>query len=235
MYDETVVNDDPPAARRRRRMPVVRMILAIVAVLAATGVYAAWTGLPRKPAFHGTSFDPVSAAPPFHLTGTDGRAVTLDTFRGTPVVLFFGYTRCPDVCPLTLQRLSRIIRTLPADARAPRIVFVTVDPAHDTPVVLREYLRHFGAVGLTGDSASLAQAWRGYSVYVAPNDAPSAPPMQHAGHGMRMAAPGSAAPAALIHSGAVYAIDRNGRLRAIISDTETDDERRDDLRTLAAL
>jgi cytochrome oxidase Cu insertion factor (SCO1/SenC/PrrC family) len=224
------------------------MVLAIVAVLAGTGAYAAWMAAPPRPAFHGTTYEPVAPAADFRLADTEGRGVTLSTFRGSPALLFFGYTSCTDFCPLTLDRLSRAVRELGDDAKGARIVFVTVDPAHDTPGVLRRYVARFGpgVTALTGDSAALAAAWQGYSVYVMPKDGgtAAAAPGQHEHHGRHDAAPASTSPASavpatpapqLAHSGVVYGIDRAGNLRVVITEGATIESMRDDIRTLARL
>jgi protein SCO1/2 len=209
------------------------MVLAIVAVLAATGIYAAWSAMPARPAFHGTTYDPVAPAADFRLRGSDGQEVTLASYRGRPLLLFFGYTRCTDFCPLTLDRLSRAVRELGDDAGGARIVLVTVDPAHDTPAVLARYVSRFGAGidGLSGDSAALAAAWRAYGVYIAPK-AQAAPAAGHEHHAMGMP---NGVPPELAHSGVVYGIDRRGDLRVVITDGAPAADVRDDIRALARL
>jgi len=219
------------------RPPVLPMVLAMVAVLALTAAYAAWLAIPPRPAFHGTVYEPAPAAG-FNLADADGRPVTLASLRGAPVLIFFGYTRCTDFCPLTLDRLSRAVRELGGQAGGARIVFVTVDPAHDTPPVLRRYVSRFGphVTALTGDSAALAAAWQGYSVYVAPRDDP--PAATGAGHGHHDAhgtANGGSPASALAHSGVVYGIDRAGNLRVVITEGAPVESMRDDIRTLARL
>jgi protein SCO1/2 len=229
--DTSEMQDQP---RRRARPPLLPMALAIAAVLAFTAAYAAWMALPARPAFHGTTFDAVSPAADFRLADPDGRAVTLAGLRGRPVLVFFGYTRCPDVCPLTLDRLTRTLRELGDDET--RVLFVTVDPEHDTPDVLRRFVARFGGrvTPLTGDSAALARAWQGYSVYAERNPQPSPSADHHAMPGMAMYEHREA-PAVFTHSGAVYGIDRRGNLRVLISDGETDDERRDDVVALSRI
>lgn len=226
------------------RRPLLPMVLAIVAVLAGTGAYAAWMAIPARPAFHGTTYEPVAPAAGFQLADTEGRPVTLSTLRGRPALLFFGYTSCTDFCPLTLDRMSRVVRELGDEAKGARIVFVTVDPAHDTPAVLRRYVARFGPAitALTGDSAALADAWKGYSVYVMPKDGEpaAAAPGQHEHHGMHDVSPASAtasqtAAPQLAHSGVVYGIDRAGNLRVVITEGATIESMRDDIRTLARL
>ncbi|MCV2490809.1 SCO family protein [Geodermatophilus sp. YIM 151500] len=104
--------------------------------------------------------------PSFTLTDTDGQPYdfTAET-AGTPTLLFFGYTNCPDICPTTMADVAVALRQLdPAVAEGVRVVFVTTDPATDTPQVLGEYLDLFdadlptGFVGLTGDQATIDQA-----------------------------------------------------------------------------
>jgi protein SCO1/2 len=159
--------------------------------------------------------------------------VSLASYRGRPLLVLFGYTRCADYCPQTLGRLARAVRSLGHEAGDARILLVTVDPAHDRPEVLKRYVARFGpsVSTLTGDSASLAAAWAAYGAYVAPKPAESAPMpgMAHDHH------PTPAIPAQLIHSGVVYGIDRRGNLRVVISEGAGEDAVRDDIRTLAGL
>ena len=216
----------------RSRLPIVPMLLALAAVVAGVGAYAAWLAASARPAFHGTTYEPVAPAPGFRLVDQNGRAVTLDGYRGRPVLVFFGYTKCTDFCPLTLDRLSRAVRELGPKAGGARIVLVTVDPANDTPAALKRYVSRFGGrvEGLTGDAEALAAAWRAYSVHVAPGAAPP----RSAEHGHHPSLP-AALPPALAHSGIVYGIDRRGDLRVVISDGASDGETRDDIRALARL
>ena len=215
----------------RTRLPLVPMLLALAAVVAGVGAYAAWLAASARPAFHGTTYDPVAPAADFRLADPQGRPATLADYRGRPVLVFFGYTRCTDYCPLTLDRLSRAVRELGEKAGGARILLITVDPANDTPAALARYVARFGGrvQGLTGDTAALAAAWRAYSVYVA-RGAP-APAAAHDHHPARPAA----LPPALAHSGVVYGIDRRGDLRVVIPDGATFEETKDDVRALARL
>jgi protein SCO1/2 len=215
----------------RTRLPLVPMLLALAAVVAGTGSYAAWLAASTRPPFHGTAYDPAPAAD-FRLVDQDGRAATLAGYRGRPVLVFFGYTRCADYCPFTLDRLARAVRELGAKAGGARILLVTVDPAHDTPAVLGRYVARFGGrvQGLTGDTAALAAAWRAYSVHVAPGTpAPAA-----AAHGHHPTLPATLPPA-LAHSGVVYGVDRRGDLRVVIPDGASLEETKHDIRALARL
>lgn len=105
---------------------------------------------------------------PFTLTDTNGRSVTEASLKGRPHAIFFGFTRCPEVCPTTLSSLTRLHEALGKDAQRLQIVFVSVDPGHDTPASLGTYLAAFPVpvTGLTGTPAQLAQIQKGYGVYV---------------------------------------------------------------------
>jgi protein SCO1/2 len=209
-------------------MALAAMAAAGVAIVVATGIAIA----PRTaPAFHGTTYTEVAPAAQFSLVDQDGRPVSLDSYRGHPVLLFFGYTKCPDVCPTTLTKLTKAMKDAGGGADDIRILLITVDPANDTPATLRDYTRHFGpaVAGLTGDSAALAAARQGYGAYV--EQMAAAAPVGHGEH----AAHAPAARARTVHSGVVYGIDRRGNLQVVISDSATPDEVRDDVRTLAGL
>lgn len=105
---------------------------------------------------------------PFTLTDTHGRTVTEASLKGRPFAIFFGFTRCPEVCPTTLSTLTRLHLALGKDAEQLRIVFVSVDPGHDTAASLGSYLAAFPieVTGLTGTPGQLAQIEKGYAVYV---------------------------------------------------------------------
>ena len=210
---------------RAARLALWTAAAGVLAVVAAAGIALRPSAAPR---FHGTTYTEVAPAAEFSLVDHDGRPVSLRSYRGAPVLLFFGYTRCPDICPTTLSRLTRAIEA--ADAEGVRVLLVTVDPAHDTPAELAAYARRFGpaVVGLTGDSAALAQARAGYGAYVAAM--PAAPAAgAHAAHGDHATA------AKTVHSGVVYGIDRRGNLQVVIPDDATPEHLADDVRTLSRL
>jgi protein SCO1 len=204
---------------------------AMAAVVVAAAVLTARSGPPR---FHGTVYTEVAPAAAFELVDHDGTAVTLESYRGAPVLLFFGFTHCPDVCPLTLARLATALDRAGRSARDARILLVTVDPERDTPAVLREYAARFGpqVVGLTGDSVSLERARRGYGAYVV--EAPASVNAAGHGHGPHGARPSPATPRT-IHSSVIYGIDRRGNLQVVISETATPAQMARDVRTLARL
>jgi protein SCO1/2 len=115
---------------------------------------------------------PSSIGAPFRLAGYDGATVSEADLRGQPVVLFFGYTHCPDVCPTTLFEVSELFRKLGENAKV-RGVFVSVDPERDTPEVLKDYLGSFDKriIGLSGDRAALEPMLKAYRVYARKNSA----------------------------------------------------------------
>lgn len=143
-----------------RRLGWLGLALAAVAVV-AIGVFA---------------FRPQAQAPaasgiggPFQLVDQQGRSVDQHVLDGKWSAVFFGYTFCPDVCPTTLTALGRATDDLGAQARRFQVVFITVDPARDTPRQLGTYLSSNtfpkGAIGLTGTPAQIAQAAKAYHVF----------------------------------------------------------------------
>jgi protein SCO1/2 len=104
---------------------------------------------------------------PFCLEDQNRKAVTDQDMKGRPFLVFFGFTHCPDICPTTLFDVSQVLKKLGPDADRAGALFITVDPARDTPAVLKDYLSNFDPHlrGLTGDQASIDAATRAYRVY----------------------------------------------------------------------
>lgn len=102
----------------------------------------------------------------FHLNEADGKPVSLADYRGKVVVLFFGYTHCPQICPTTLADLAQVMRMLGKDADRVQVLFVTLDPARDTRELLAQYPPAFFATfkGLSGDTMATAQAAQAFDV-----------------------------------------------------------------------
>jgi len=145
-------------------------------------------------------FEPAQPAPGFALKGSDGNALTLDRFRGKLVLLLFGFTNCPEVCPTTLATLAQARKALGAAATDVQVVYVTVDPQRDDVPRIRQYLGAFDAsfIGGTESPEALAAMRKRYGVV-----AEKIAPRQGAAYGMN-------------HSTSVYVIDRAGRLRAMM-------------------
>jgi protein SCO1/2 len=104
---------------------------------------------------------------PFHLQDQSGKTVTEQDMKGKPFLVFFGFTRCPDICPTTLLDMSQVFQQLGPDADRIGALFITVDPEHDTPALMKDYLSNFDphVRGLTGDQAAIDQAIKAYRVY----------------------------------------------------------------------
>lgn len=120
-----------------------------------------------KHAFRGSDITGADFGLSLALTDHNGRAVTLETFTGKLVVLFFGYTHCPDVCPTTLSDMAEALKLMPREAAAKvQVLFVTVDPERDTPAVLKAYVPYFHPdfLGLRGSPAEVALAAKNFRV-----------------------------------------------------------------------
>jgi protein SCO1/2 len=149
------------------------------------------------------------ALPPLAFTmrrSSDGEQVTATAYRGFVVVLYFGFTRCPDICPLTMQNLGQIMHRMGPSAQAMRVLFVTVDPAHDTLPRLKAYLAKFGSPplvdGLRGTPEELAALTKRYFVlYQAPTGSGSSDPAS-----------------AITHTSYAYVFGPRGRVRDLLAD-----------------
>jgi protein SCO1/2 len=108
-----------------------------------------------------------SVGGPFRLTDQNERTVTEQDLKGRPVLIFFGFTHCPDICPTTLFQISEVLRSLGPDATRVRALFITVDPERDTPRALKDYLSNFdpNLIGLTGDAEAIAAVTKAYRAY----------------------------------------------------------------------
>jgi len=112
----------------------------------------------------------------FTLTDQNGNLFRLSDQKGKILLIFFGYTHCPDVCPITLAEFKQIKAMLGDKADQVRFVFVTVDPERDTPETINTFLQNFDPtfIGLTSDRATLEPVWKAYGVYQEQQDAGSA-------------------------------------------------------------
>jgi len=126
--------------------------------------------------FQGMAIDPPREMPTFEFTQTTGSVYRTAPEAGRPMVLFFGYTNCPDVCPTTLADWKRVKATLGAKAAGVRFVFVTVDPDRDTPAAAERYAKQFDAdfVGLSGDGPTTARIMEAFGVASAREESPTA-------------------------------------------------------------
>jgi len=156
-------------------------------------------------------FEPPRVAPELALQGSDGKDLRLDRYRGRIVVLGFGFTSCPDVCPTTLAALAGARKKLGADAAGVQVLYVTVDPKRDDAERLRTYLERFDPtfVGGTGTPEELAAARESYGVAVGEQ-------------------PGRS----FSHSSFTYLIDGEGKIRALMPYGHSSEDYAHDLRIL---
>jgi len=177
----------------------MRRALAVLALLVLAA--CAPSGAP----WHQTDITGAMPQLEFEMTrANDGKAVTAADYRGKIVLLYFGYTHCPDVCPATLANLSDVLAKLGKRADDVRVLFVTVDPYRDTPLVLTQYVRAFAPEidGLRGSADALLALARRYRIAYRVTPA-------SVGH-----------PYTVMHSGAVFTFDRNGRARLVTTTSD---------------
>ena len=141
-----------------------------------------------------TAYEPPVPAPPLRLTDQDGRPFDLASLRGEPVLVYFGYTHCPDVCPTTLADLRDALQLVDGEVG---VVFVTIDPDRDDAAAMKQYVDHYqsGFVGITGSAAEIATAADAWGV------------------GYRKLESDSAAGYAMAHTTETYLVDATGMLR----------------------
>jgi protein SCO1/2 len=152
------------------------------------------------PKFRSTDITGADFGKELALTGHDGKPRTLADFRGKAVVIFFGFTHCPDICPTTLVDAASAMKALGKDADRVQVLMVTVDPERDTPEVLSKYVPAFDPrfLGLYGDAAATQRAAKEFRIFYE----------KRAG-----SAPGAYS---VDHSGQSYVLDAQGRLRLLV-------------------
>lgn len=185
-----------PGASETRRWLAPGFVLTGALVLGLTG------GCHDSGHWHAT--DVTGSYPPLELTMTraaDGKEVTAADFQDHVVMLYFGFSHCRTVCPVTLANVARVFQRLGSAASRVRMLFVTVDPDRDTPPVLARYVRHFGpeVVGLRGDPDQLTALARRYRV------------------GFSVTPRGPGQPYLVTHSSAIYVFDGSGKARLLVS------------------
>lgn len=149
------------------RFRLMVIIIAATLLIGLIGVNL-WRAFPPSHSDAPTSTGTAEIGGPFQLVDQDGKPVTEAILKGKWTAIFFGYTFCPDVCPLTLQNLARTKALLGDKAKDLQIVFITVDPARDTPAALKAYLDSNGfpknVIGLTGSPEAIDKAEKAYRV-----------------------------------------------------------------------
>jgi protein SCO1/2 len=173
-------------------MPVALRSLIAFALAALVAACA-----PDKPSFRMSDVTGSAFGRDFALFDQNGKPRTLADFRGKAVVLFFGYTQCPDVCPTTMGTLAQAMKDLGKDADRVQVLFVTVDPERDTPALLSEYVPAFDPrfLGLYGDAQATERVAKEFKVIY--RKSPGATPDTYT----------------MDHSAGTFVFDPQGRLR----------------------
>lgn len=146
--------------------PVRRALLAFALAASVAGCDKLF---PKKGAFHGIDVTGSGMGGELRLADHNGKARALADFRGKAVVVVFGFTHCPDVCPTALSDLASAVKALGPDGERVQVLFVTVDPKRDRPELLRQFVPAFHPtfLGLTGDDEALAKVRKDFNVYAA--------------------------------------------------------------------
>jgi len=179
--------------------------LAVAALLGACG---------EGPKFKSTDITGVEYGKALELTDQYGRLRHLEDWRGKVVVLFFGFTHCPDICPTTLADVANALKKLGPDADRVQVLFVTVDPERDTPKDLGNYVGAFDPrfLALRGDLAATQRVARDFKIFFEKRK--------------------QGASYTIDHSAQTYVIDPQGRLRLLVRHDRISEDLADDLRTL---
>src|SRR5262245_3945111 len=173
------------------------MLSRVVSIVLLAVLLAACGRSPSTPSFRATDVTGADFGKALALTDFNGQPRTLSDFHGKAVVVFFGYTHCPDVCPTTLSTLASTIKKLGPDGDKVQVLFVTADPERDTADVLKQYVTAFDArfLGLRGTPEETAQVTKDFKVLIQKN-------------------PGSSAQNYTVdHSSGTYLYDPQGRLQ----------------------
>ena len=171
-----------------------------------------------KPQFTSTDISGADYAKDFALTDHTGTPRTMADFRGKAVVMFFGYTQCPDVCPTTLNGMAEVMKLLGEESKKVQVLFVTVDPERDTPQLLAQYVPSFhpSFIGLYADAQTIARTAQDFRVFYQkqPGNSPGTYTVDH--------------------TAGSYVFDPQGRLRLYVKHAEKPEVIAADLKQLLA-
>jgi protein SCO1/2 len=183
-------------------------------LLAAAAVALLAGGCDSGPKFKSTDISGAPYGKALELADTQGRARHLEDFRGKAVVLFFGFTRCPDVCPTTLAEIAAALKTLGPDAERVQVLFVTLDPERDTGKALADYVGAFDPrfVALRGDEAATQRVAKDFKIFYEKRKQGESYTIDH--------------------SAQAYVLDPQGRLRLLVRHDRIGQDLAPDLRTL---
>ncbi|KAB8144937.1 SCO family protein [Chloroflexia bacterium SDU3-3] len=192
-----------------KRMPAL-ILLALVSLLALSSCGQPYT-------FRSTVIEPAKPAPDFTLTDQNGQPFTLSQQKGNVVLLFFGFTSCPDVCPTTLADIAAARKQLGGDADRIKVALITVDPARDNQQKIGTYVHNYDStfIGLTGTQEEIAPVMKSYGVTA-----------------IRRELPNSKLQYTMDHSAFIYVIDKDGNWRAMMPFGVTSEDIASDTRYL---
>jgi len=186
--------------------PIDRLgrILLLVGVLSAVACHS------EPPSYHSTAVSGIEWGQDFQLTSQQGEKFDTASLRGRVQVLFFGFTHCPDICAPTLQKLVAVMKMLGPDRDRVQVLFVSIDPEHDTPKQLSGFLSKFdsGFVGLTGKKDQVMAIARDHRIYADSSNG------------------------GIAHSGNLIVKNASGKVRLIVPESATVDSIASDLKQL---
>lgn len=191
--------ETPPPSPRPMRFWSLAAIGLASGVLLFLAIRFLVTGVWGTESFNGIPLQSPQLATDFSLTGPDNQPVSISDFRGKVVLLYFGYTFCPDACPATMSVLKQVRQELGRRADDVQVIMITVDPERDTPEHLADYMQGFDPtfIGLSGDLDAISAAATGYGVFFEKQE-------------------GTPATGYLVdHTASVTAIDRDGYVRLV--------------------
>ena len=195
----------------RRSIPIVAALITLITLIFLPACSA-------PPELNGTEYSEPRATPEFTLQNAAGETVSLQDYRGKVIPIYFGYTFCPDVCPLTMANLARVQQEIDDDGDQMQGLMITVDPQRDSAAAVQDYVASFHPTfdGLSGTEEQIAAAAAPFGVFYE-------------------AAEGSAATGYLVdHTARIFVIDKSGALRVTYSHDAPVEEIAADMRALIA-
>jgi protein SCO1/2 len=177
-------------------------------------VAALLAGCDAGPKFRSTDITGAPYGKALELADPQGRVRQLEDFRGKALVLFFGFTRCPDICPTTLAEVAGAVKSLGADAERVQVLFITLDPERDTDKLLADYVRAFDPrfIALRGDAAATQRVAKDFKIYYEKRKQGDTYTIDH--------------------SAQAYVMDKQGRLRLLVRHERIGQDLAPDLRML---
>ncbi len=178
--------------------PSRKVLLIRVGGIAALTLLVVAAVINHPYTFHGSLYTPPFQAPDFTLRDQNGHPFHLAAEQGKIVLIYFGFTNCPDECPGTLAVFQQVRSALGSQSGQVQFVFITLDPVNDTPGRLQSFLAPYqpGMIALTGQETDLAPVWKAYGAYLAEPGDQTIVPGEH-----------------INHSDQVYLVDRQGKVR----------------------